>query len=195
MPEVLHLVDPAVSRAKFAREVDGFRALADDHARNGCWLAKAEFPKALVIFGTPKLKPPAVAFAAAFDFSNYDLWPPSVRLVDPFTQEPYTTKAVPNPLRRRIPPTPDQASQGIEPVQDIVQGYGPNDIPFICIPGVREYHDHPGHSGDSWLLHRRLGEGTLHNLVTHLYHYGTEYIVSYRVGLAVQGFVQGEVPT
>jgi hypothetical protein len=188
------LVDPAVSRAKFVREVGRFRDLADHHARNGCWLAKAEFPTAFVVFGTPKIKPPAVAFGAVFDFTNYDLWAPSVRLVDPFTQEPYKAKEVPTPLPRRVPPSPAQAAGGIEAaIQHILQAHGSDDIPFICLPGIREYHAHPAHSGDSWLLHRCGGEGTLHNLVTQLYRYGTEYIVGYRV--AISGLAQAEVPT
>lgn len=188
------LADPLVSRAKFDREVERFRALADEHARNGCWLAKAEFPTAFVVFGTPKLKPPAVAFGAIIDFTNYDLWAPSVRLVNPFTQVPYKAKAVPTPLNRRVPPTAEQAAQGVEAgIQQLVQAYGPDDVPFVCLQGIREYHDHPAHSGDSWLLHRTTGAGTLHNLVTQLYHYGTEHIVSYHV--VINALVQAEIPT
>jgi hypothetical protein len=188
------LVDPAVSRAKFAREVEQFRALADDHARNGCWLVKAEFPRALVVFGTPKARPPAVAFAAAFDFTNYDLWPPSVRLVNPFTQTPYKTTELPTALKRQLPPSPEQAAQGVTVVQTIMQSYGPDEVPFVCLPGVREYHEHPGHSGDSWLLRRGRGEGTLHNLVTHLYHYGTEYVSGFQIVINVGGFSLSEIP-
>lgn len=190
------LVDPAVSRMKFDWEVTRFRVLADDHARNGCWLAKAEFPTAFIVFGTPKLKPPAVAFGAVFDFTNFDLWPPSVRLVNPFTQEPYKTKELPTVLPRQVPATQEQAAQGLAAAfQSIVQSYGPDEIPFVCLPGVREYHDHPGHSGNSWLLRRGHGEGTLYNLVTHLYHYGSEYVIAYQAQVIVKGFVQAEVPT
>ncbi len=27
--------------------------------------------------------------------------------------------------------------------------------PFLCIRGIREYHEHPQHSGDDWLLYRQ----------------------------------------
>ena len=33
--------------------------------------------------------------------------------------------------------------------------------PFFCVPGIRQYHDHPQHSGDSWLLQRHTQEGSL----------------------------------
>jgi hypothetical protein len=26
--------------------------------------------------------------------------------------------------------------------------------PFLCLRGIREYHEHPQHSGDEWLLYR-----------------------------------------
>ena len=26
--------------------------------------------------------------------------------------------------------------------------------PFLCLRGFREYHEHPQHSGDEWLLYR-----------------------------------------
>jgi len=26
--------------------------------------------------------------------------------------------------------------------------------PFLCVRGIREYHEHPQHSGDEWLLYR-----------------------------------------
>jgi hypothetical protein len=26
--------------------------------------------------------------------------------------------------------------------------------PFLCLRGIREYHEHPQHSGDDWFLYR-----------------------------------------
>ena len=26
--------------------------------------------------------------------------------------------------------------------------------PFLCLRGIREYHDHPQHTGDEWLLYK-----------------------------------------
>ena len=198
MAEVELLVDPAVSRAKFDRELGAYRQLEDEYLGRGWWVLKAQFPEVFVVFGTPRVRPPAVVFGAVLDFTNYDLWPPSVRLVDPFTRAPYRSKEIPSQLKRRIPlPTPPElAAQGIQQVQEqpLMQAHDPDDIPFLCLPGVREYHDHPAHTGDSWLLHRGRGEGTLYNLLNHLYHYGVEPVAAYQIGLVVTGFRQMEVP-
>ena len=59
------------------------------------------------------------------------------------------------------------------------------DVPFLCIPGVREYHEHPAHSGDSWLLHKGSGEGTLYFLLNTIYRYGVEPIPSYGISMGV----------
>src|SRR5260370_24884042 len=80
--------------------------------------------------------------------------------------------------------------------QSLMQAYGPEDIPFLCIAGVREYHDHPGHSGDSWELHRKSGAGRLVRLLEVISKYGVEPISNYRIAIVPQatGFVQGETP-
>ena len=77
------------------------------------------------------------------------------------------------------------------------QWYGPDDIPFLCIAGVREYHDHPGHSGDAWELHRRSGAGRFVRLLETITKYGVQPITEYHVSLVpqVSGFVQKEVPS
>jgi hypothetical protein len=199
------LVDPAVSEAKFARELAQYREREREYQRRGWWLLQAEFPQVFIVFATPQLKPPAVVFGAELDFTNYDLWPPSVRLADSFTREPYKASELPTILKRRTTSAApvafaDLGPQGATPlvVQDIplMQWHGPDDVPFLCLPGVREYHDHPAHSGDLWLLHRGQGEGTLHFLVEKLSQYGVEPISDYNVQLVptVAGFQQANVP-
>jgi hypothetical protein len=190
------LVDPAVSEAKFNREVADFRKLEDVYRARGWWMLKAEFPEISVVFASPKLTPPAVVFGIDLNFLNYDLWPPSVRLVNPFTRIPYTMNQVPSKLNRMVmvQPTPSQA--GHMTFQDLMQSHGPDQIPFLCLPGVREYHEHPGHTGDSWLLHRGKGEGTLNYILTQVSTYGVEPINSLNMALniSVVGFNQGIPP-
>jgi hypothetical protein len=194
------LVDPAVSRAKFDREIRGYREQQDHQHRRGVWLVKAEYPEAFVVFGTPQLKPPAIVFGASLDFTNYDLWPPSVRLVDPFTGVPYKAGELPTVLSRLVPASSEMLEQGIPAgsavPQALMQSHSPEDAPFLCLPGVREYHEHPAHSGDSWMLHRKGPEGTLHFLLEQLYKYGVAPINTYNVGMqiAVSGFGQGTPP-
>src|SRR5207249_10301979 len=92
-------VDPQVSRAKFDRELTEYRQLEADYRRRGWLLVRAEFPSVHVVLATPQLTPPAIVTGVAFDYTNYDMRPPSVRLVDPFTAETYKAKELPTHLK------------------------------------------------------------------------------------------------
>ncbi len=198
--------DIAVSRMKFNREVDEFRGLASDYRRRGWFLAEAEFPRALLVATAPQLKPPALVTGVLLDYTDYDLQPPSVRLVDPHTAEPYRTKDLPVSLLR---------SQEVDPVlppgfqlpagaqltrmmqqQPLMQSYGPEELPFLCVAGVREYHEHPGHSGDAWELHRAAGAGRLARILEIIDTYGIRPLGGYNINLVPQinGFNLAEVP-
>ena len=140
-------VDPRVSRAKFDREIAEYHDLGSDYRRRGWLLVRAEFPWILVVLAAPQLKPPAIVTGVAFDYTNYDMRPPSVRLVDPFTGNPYKAKELPTHLKRSVesagPPIPGlQLPLGAEArfvaQQPLMQWYGPDDTPFLCIAGVRD---------------------------------------------------------
>jgi hypothetical protein len=185
-------VDPTVSKSKFESQIAALQKVESDLGKRGCWIAKAEFPQVFAIFATPKLKPPSLVFGAIIDFTNYDMWAPSVRLVDPFTREPYTFARLPTHLNRVVP----SANAGQRTIQPLMQASEPNEIPFFCIPGVREYHEHPGHTGDSWLLHRNSPEGTLFFILEQLLKYGIEPLSGYEMGLkvSISGYNQAGVP-
>jgi hypothetical protein len=203
------LVDPAISRMKFEREIAEFRKLEDDYISRGWWMLKAEFPEVFVVFAVSKVKPPSVAFGALLDFTNYDLWSPSVKLVDPFTCKPYSWAELPTRLPRLVQPQIDPAlvaqfaGQNIQVEAEaqfalLMQSHEPNNpnaVPFLCMPGVREYHAHPGHSADEWLLHRGKGEGTLLFILDKLHQYGVLPITGYQLQLKihVNGFQFGDV--
>ena len=188
--------DPAVSRRKFDREIAEFRSQADEYRRRGWLLEEAEFPHALVILATAKTQPISILCGVWFDYSNYDAAPPSVRLVHPLTREPYKWSDVPTRLPRMpappgvaqaLPPGVAQAlAQGVAQAQLVVpiplmQAYGDDDIPFLCLAGVREYHEHPAHSGDHWLSHRISGAGRLVRLLEVISKYGPETILGFEV--------------
>lgn len=187
------LVDPAISRTKFEREIASFLKHEYVHSKKGIWLVKACFPEAFFVFGISQVNPPAIAFGALFNFENFDLWAPSVRLANPFTRIPYKGKESPNSLLRRVQ-GPDGVANlppGVQVLtQAILQSHDPEDDPFLCLPGIREYHEHPAHSGDPWLLHRRTGKGSLLFVVDQLFKYGVAGITSYQVGFQfqIQGF-------
>jgi hypothetical protein len=199
-------VDPQVSRTKFEREIAEYRKLEGDYRRRGWLLVKSDFPSVLVVLAAPQLTPPAIITGVAFDYTNYDMQPPSVRLVDPFTAEPYKAKDLPTHLKRSVeaagPPIPGlQLPLGAQArfvaQQPLMQWYSLDDTPFLCLAGVREYHDHPGHSGDAWELHRRSGAGRLVRLLETIAKYGVQPISDYQISLQprIAGFIQREVPS
>ena len=104
MPEA-QFVDPAVSRRKFNKEISQFRAQADAYRCRGWYLAHAKFPEAVVILATTKTQPITLLVAVAFDYTNYDVVPPSVRLVHPLTFEPYKHSELPTKLPQLRPLT------------------------------------------------------------------------------------------
>lgn len=183
------VVDPAVSRVKFEREVALYRENSDDYIARGWWMVKAEFPQVLVIFGKPVVAPTLAPFGALVDFSNYDAWPPSVQLVNPFTQVPFKANEVPMPPlpRRRNKDNPQ-----LPQYEHLLQSESAEAIPFICAPGIREYHENPAHSGDSWFTHRKRGEGTLYFILDLLSTYGIGAVTGFSLNIAqIQVGLQG----
>ncbi len=193
MPESAQYTDPAVSRAKFEREVEEYRLLAAQYRQRGWFLTHAEFPKALVVLAAPQLKPAAIVTGVEFDYTNYDAAPPSVRLVNPFTGVPFKLTELPTVLNRslpgqelNLPGMPAAQKMMIEYPQPYMQAHGPDEIPFFCLAGVKEYHEHPAHSGDVWELHRATGAGRLVRLLEIVHRYGIAPIVGYGVQLVPQ---------
>ena len=201
MPEV-QFVDAAVSRKKFDREVAEFRAQAEDYRRRGWYLVHAGYPEALVILATAKTQPIAILCGVLFDYSNYDAVPPSVQLVHPMTGEPYKGSELPTQLMQRVPaadaPVVVQGQgQGQVQVlgqQPLMQAHRLDEIPFLCIAGVREYHEHPAHSGDHWELHRWVGAGRLTRLVEVVSKYGLEPIAGFNVQMIPKVFFNVGAP-
>ena len=70
--------------------------------------------------------------------------------------------------------------------QDLMQANSPEDVPFLCIAGVKEYHDHPGHSGDPWEIHRSSGGGRLVRLLEVISKYGLEPVKGFHVNFQPQ---------
>ena len=186
--EAAQYVDPVVSRAKFDREIAEYLDIETDYRVRGWFLVKAEWPVAIFLLASKRTSPPAIVTAVQFDYTNYDVEPPSVRLVDPFSGRLLVSRELPTHLLRMIPgpeaPTTDGAQE--RGVQPLMQAESPEDVPFLCIAGVKEYHDHPGHSGDSWELHRPTGAGRLVRLLGVISKYGVEPVTSLVVALQVR---------
>lgn len=205
------LADPAVSQAKFEQEVSDYRAMEAEYRRRGWFLVEAEFPTAFFVLAAAHVKPAPVVFGVEFDFTDYDLLPLGVTLVDPFTREPYRAKDLPTVLPRlvgaggaglRQEVVEAQVAEAIEAgleggavqirmeVGQLMMALEPDDVPFICLPGVRAYHEHPAHTGDSWMLHRHRGAGRMGVLLEHLHRFGVQPVTGYAVeaGLETAGW-------
>jgi hypothetical protein len=165
---------------------------------------EAAFPELFFAFAAPQTRPPAVVFGAIVNFDNYDIWPLSVRIVDPFTKEPLKGKQLTTRMQRRVPGKlapqlpPQLAGMGIafqaESVQDLLVVHDPEDEPFLCLPGVREYHHHPAHNGNPWLLHRGTGAGKLHFILEQIEKYAIQPIKGFTIGIQITGFAANEIP-
>jgi hypothetical protein len=89
------------------------------------------------------------------------------------------------PLRLRFlfddwdarPPSVEMLSKGGGALAKIPQapggqfhvGFGRGTKPFICMAGVREYHDHPHHKVDSWETYRGTSDFDLGGIVTKIW--------------------------
>jgi hypothetical protein len=147
------LVDPEVVQRKFARELALWQENAAAYRRRG-WvlLSQGDLEVEVGFLGRLPLGGPAVPAMPAcvrIDFTDYDLQPPSVEFIDPATGE------------FAQPPVQALVDTDEGPRNLLVQMHPDTGRPFFCVPGVREYHSHPQHAGDSWLLHRAGGGGSL----------------------------------
>jgi hypothetical protein len=202
--------NPAVAHTKFDREVEQLRDGAAHFWQKGVFLLEADYPTVLVAFAAPQLTPPALVMAVRFDYSDFDLKPPSVRFVNPFTGTPYAAAELPTLMLRSVEqPLGDQfpvsfpaqapGGEGQNPPeagdpaprpfvvthQPLIQSHE-GGVPFLCVPGVREFHEHPGHTGQPWELERPTGAGGLVRLVELIHKYAIEPIGGWSVNLVPQ---------
>ncbi len=174
-------VDPAISRKKFDREIADFRAERATHHRRGIWLMDATFPDAHFVFTATQTKPhPMVAYSVVINFDNYDVEPPSVRFVHPVTGDKLKKRELP-PRVQRVMVGPNQIIE--VPDQGLAVAFDDDLPPFVCLQGVREYHKHPAHDGDSWWLYRKSGKGTLSYILDQLAKSGIDGIRGVQVQL------------
>jgi hypothetical protein len=169
------LVDPKVSARKFARELGLWDENADLYRERG-WLMleRGDRHVEVAFIGRVSLGQrtiPIIAACVRIDFENYDLWPPSVEFIDPatgdFAPPPVAAVAVTHEGARNI----------------LVDGHPTTRRPFFCIRGTREYHSHPQHSGDSWLLSRAMKAGALATLCERIYTTMARNIIGLRMTL------------
>ena len=191
-------VDPEVSRLKFEREVNRLADHQADLQHRGIFVfgkpvypivelifvprhplqvafatqlpANIELPLgsplgavAMAVAAVPSLS--AQAFKARFDLTDYDLRAPSLEFRDPWTDAllPYGTMF-------RALEFEEERKQHLVLLDD----HPTTHKPFLCLRGIREYHEHPQHSGDDWLLYRT--EMSLFSMVMSLWRVSIDII-------------------
>lgn len=187
--------DPEVTLRKWQEELDLFKSNQDNWRRKGVVLVKESFPELEFLFLTYKTNPVGIAFAIRINFTNYDTDPLSVKFINPVTGLAIKRADIPFQfIQVRIAEGFDPSS-GLPPQVsslDLLQGL-PHMEPFFCIPGILEYHQNPRHSGDSWFLYRKRGEGTLGFILDQLHTYSTAQINSLSINLVVGFQVQPQM--
>lgn len=169
------LVDQEVSLAKLDRQLANWQLNEALHRRRGLLLVRRDGLEVdLLLLARGGGPVPLVATSVRLLFDNYDLWPPSLSFTDPFTGDP-------------LPPGVMPVAQAVDfrtdtPTVLIPGMHHETGRAFLCLPGVREYHRHPEHSGDHWLLHRNTGAGTLDAIAATLH----RTVASTVLGLSVQ---------
>lgn len=156
------LVDPAVSAAKLKRQLADWEANSETYRERGWQLLDHEGLHVDVAF-TARLPVGAagdlvvIPLAIRLDFHNFDLWAPSLRVIDPLTRR---WLQVPRVRAVDFAPTDDIGT----PIDLFIDRHPDTNRVFLCKPGTREYHTHFEHSGDDWLLYRDQGFGTIGRL-------------------------------
>lgn len=173
----VQFADPEVTRLKFDNELNKFLAVEEFYNKKGILCHKIDYPSIYFIFGAPKLIPIPLVFSVRINFTNYDVEPPAVAFINPFTDEALKREQIPIAFVQFNPSNPFQP-------QDLLQGIG-DIVPFFCIPGIKEYHDHPAHSGDPWFLYRTKGEGSLLFILDQLYNSSIPSAKGYNININV----------
>lgn len=176
-------IDPRVAELKFEQEVALLSAQNETLKKRGIIIHRVEYPIVKAIFlstaplklvqigemppGTPLppgfVIPPDLpsdaklrlefhqehvfgsrAFGVRVVMDDFDQCAPSVVFCDPITWEelPAGTFPIGNHVDNGV------ASQVIIATHPIFKR------PFLCMRGIKEYHEHPQHSGDDWMQYR-----------------------------------------
>lgn len=176
----LRLVPEELSRDRLGRELDNWAANSALYRQRG-WLLLAQDLDELTVdvgflapvaFGDRHLDVMTACIRLRYD--NYDLWPPSLRFIDP------RTGGLTMPPVQAV----DRVGGDSDEVRNALLGHPTEGVPFLCLPGIREYHSHPQHSGDDWLLHRERGDGRLAVICDRVWRRMVRNVLGIQVNLA-----------
>lgn len=166
-------VDPGVCRLKYDAEVERLRKQRSALEERRIFLLESStFPFVDILFVPRKplqiVAPPQVGriiipqsamvvkamefpslsartIRTRFDLTDYDLRAPSLTFYDGWTDTKLTYATM-----FRAMEFEEQRQAHLVLLDDHPNTH----LPFLCLRGIREYHEHPQHSGDDWLLYR-----------------------------------------
>ena len=138
-------MERVVSLKKFDTAVQLSRADAALYVAGKGWdVGAAVYPTLSVVFRHPR-SCRAVEFR--FNCDNWDELPPSLTLHDPEDG-------------RELP-----WEEWPKEVWSVLNSHPSTGKPFLCLPGIREYHTHSSHLGDMWERYRPLSSYSLLGIV------------------------------
>ncbi|RJP18310.1 MAG: hypothetical protein C4529_12825 [Deltaproteobacteria bacterium] len=172
------LVDVDVTRRKVQRELELWKTNSRHQERGWLLLTYDDvIPSVEVAFlakittSTGSGPLPVVVCAIRLTYENYDLWPPSLTFIDMFSRQ------------ATVPHVRAFLSTHEGPRNVLVDGHPTTSRPFLCLPGIREYHSHPQHTGDDWLLHRSAHEGSISTICERIWRLMAKNIVGLGVSM------------
>lgn len=169
------LVAREVTEAKIAGHLADWHERADLYRERGWLLLKSVGTTVEIGFVAPNAAAPfrIMPIAIRLEYDNYDIWPPSLTFIDALTGQPV------------MPPIQARKREGdvLRPL--IVPGHPETNLPFLCLPGIREYHRHPQHSGDDWLRYRAQGTGAPAVICERIWQYMTGPVTGIGVNIGV----------
>lgn len=86
------------------------------------------------------------AFGVRLAMDDFDQRAPSLVFCDPITWEPLPAEMLHVGHHVDEQGAPSQVTIATHPIFQ---------RPFLCMRGIREYHEHPQHSGDDWMQYRQ----------------------------------------
>ncbi len=169
-------IDVRVSRLKFDQEIERARNQSETLRQRGVVIQKIEFPIIETVFIprsylklTLPVQPPsgnliipgsikiqmatfeipnlaARSFGVRISLDDFDQRAPSVVFCDPFTWQELSY----NQLHRG-----HHIGDNGKGFNVLLDGHPITKKPFLCMRGIREYHEHPQHTGDDWMQYRK----------------------------------------
>ena len=138
-------MDQAVSRKKFDEEARALQTDAAAFVRAKGWRLVSAIHPTLAILLRHRLSGREIEFRFACD--EWDEFPPSLSLYDPDGA--------------RELPWADWPKRGWV----VHDSHPTTGRPFLCLPGIREYHTHPSHRNDTWDGYRLRATYRLRDIV------------------------------